>query len=411
MIHAEPAGPELVPVEKHQLDTLAAIRPLRPLWLPLDEAEGSVLAEDVLADTPLPPFDNSAMDGYAVRAADLAGATAEAPVRLPVRGEVAAGDTGSYRVEPGSCLRIMTGALLPSGADAVVPVEQTDGGTTVAAFSRAVSPGGSLRRQGDDVPAGARLLESGTPVGSVQLALLAGSGHATALVRPRPRVAVVATGNELAEPGTPLMPGQIWESNSYLLAAAARQAGAVATRQRLPDDPDAVLDRLEQLLPEADLLITSGGVSMGGEHDVVKAALSKLGTVTFRKVAMQPGMPQGFGVLGPERQPLFTLPGNPVSAYVSFLLFVRPALDALRNLPALRQPVLTAALTDDVRSPEGRRSYLRGVLDDTQETVAPLTGQSSHQLGALAQANALIIVPEPVTRIEAGQPVDVMVLP
>jgi molybdopterin molybdotransferase len=221
----------------------------------------------------------------------------------------------------------------------------------------------------------------------------------------------VATGNELAEPGTPLVPGQIWESNSYLLAGAARQAGAVATRHRLPDDPDAVLARLEQLLPEADLLITSGGVSMGGEHDVVKAALSKLGTVTFRKVAMQPGMPQGFGVLGPERQPLFTLPGNPVSAYVSFLLFVRPALDALRDLPALRQRVLTAALTDDVRSPEGRRSYLRGVLDDTQETVAPLTGQSSHQLGALAQANALIIVPEPVTRIGAGQPVDVMVLP
>ena len=411
MTHAEPPRPELVPVEKHQLDTLAAIRPLRPLWLPLDEAEGGVLAEDVLADTPLPPFDNSAMDGYAVRTADLAGATAEAPVTLPVRGEIAAGDTGSYRVEPGSCLRIMTGALMPSGADAVVPVEQTDGGTAVAAFSRAVSPGESLRRQGDDAPAGARLLESGTPVGSVQLALLAASGHATALVRPRPRVAVVATGNELAEPGTPLVPGQIWESNSYLLAAAARQAGAVATRHRLPDDQDAVLARLEQLLPEADLLITSGGVSMGGEHDVVKAALSKLGTVTFRKVAMQPGMPQGFGVLGPERQPLFTLPGNPVSAYVSFLLFVRPALDALRGLPALRQRVLTAALTGDVRSPHGRRSYLRGVLDDAQETVAPLTGQSSHQLSALAQANALIIVPEPVTRIEAGQPVDVMVLP
>jgi molybdopterin molybdotransferase len=411
MTHAGPPGPELVPVEKHQLDTLAAIRPLRPLWLPLDEAEGSVLAEDVLAGTPLPPFDNSAMDGYAVRAADLAGATAEAPVTLPVRGEIAAGDTGSYRVEPGSCLRIMTGALLPAGADAVVPVEQTDGGSTVAVFRRAVSPGESLRRQGDDVPAGARLLESGTPVGSVQLALLAGSGHATVLVRPRPRVAVVSTGNELAEPGTPLVPGQIWESNSYLLAAAARQAGAVAARHRLPDDPDAVLARLEQLLPEADLLITSGGVSMGGEHDVVKAALSKLGTVTFRKVAMQPGMPQGFGVLGPEQQPLFTLPGNPVSAYVSFLLFVRPALDALRDLPASRQPVLTAALTDDVRSPQGRRSYLRGVLDDAQQTVAPLTGQSSHQLGALAQANALIIVPEPVTGIEAGQPVDVMVLP
>src|SRR6185312_16633873 len=163
-------------------------------------------------------------------------------------------------------------------------------------------------------------------------------------------------------------------------AAAAREAGAIAYRRSgVPDDPKGVLPALEEQLAHADLLITTGGVSMGGEHDAVKAALSKLGTVTFRKVAMQPGMPQGFGVLGPERQPLFTLPGNPVSAYVSFLLFVRPALDALRDLPALRQRVLTAALTDDVRSPEGRRSYLRGVLDDTQETVAPLTGQSSHQ--------------------------------
>jgi molybdopterin molybdotransferase len=411
MTHGEPAGQSLVPVEKHLLDALAAIRPLSPLWLPLEEAEGGVLAEDAIASTPLPPFDNSAMDGYAVRASDLAGATPETPVRLVVRGEIAAGDTGSYRVEPGSCFRIMTGALMPDGADAVVPVEQTDGGTPVAAFSGEVSVGNALRHRGDDVPEGAVLLGAGTLVGPVQLALLAASGHAAVRVRPRPRVAVVSTGNELAEPGTPLVPGQIWESNSFMLAAAARQAGAVAARHRLPDDPDAVLATLERLLPDADLLITSGGVSMGGEHDVVKAALSKLGTVTFRKVALQPGMPQGFGVLGAEQRPIFTLPGNPVSAYVSFLLFVWPALDALRDLPPGRHRVLTAALTEDTRSPYGRRSYLRGVLDDAEETVIPLTGQSSHQLGVLAQANALIIVPEPVTRMKAGEPVDVLVLP
>jgi molybdopterin molybdotransferase len=407
MSHGEPPAPELVPVEKHQLDTLAAIRPLQPLWLPLDEAEGGVLAEEVLADTPLPPFDNSAMDGYAVRSADLARATAEAPVMLPVRGEIAAGDTGSYRAEPGSCLRIMTGALMPAGADAVVPVEQTDGGTTVAAFSRAASPGESLRRQGDDVPAGARLLESGTPVGPVQLALLAGSGHATVLVRPRPRVAVVSTGNELAEPGTPLVPGQIWESNSYLLAAAARQAGAVARRYRLPDNPDAVLARLEQLLPEADLLITSGGVSMGGEHDVVKAALSKLGTVTFRKVAMQPGMPQGFGVLGEDQVPIFALPGNPVSSFVSFLLFVRPALRKMRGLGGEMPETLTARTMGRLRSPAGRRSFLRGVLA-ADGTVTPVHGQGSHQLAALALANALIVVPEGVTEVAEGAAVEVI---
>jgi molybdopterin molybdotransferase len=403
--------PALLPVDEHLAEALAAIRPLEPVTLPLAAAVGGVLAADVTASTPLPSFDNSAMDGYAVQAADLAAATADDPVRLPVRGEIAAGDTGSYQLAQGSCLRIMTGALMPAGADAVVPVEWTDGGAEVAAFRSPVAVGNALRHRGDDVAQGTTLLTARTRVGPVQLALLAAAGQGEVLVRPRPRVAVVSTGNELAEPGTPLVPGRIWESNSFMLAAAARAAGAVAQRQRLPDDPDAVLSTLEALLPEADLLITSGGVSMGGEHDVVKAALSKLGTVTFRKVALQPGMPQGFGTLGPDHTPLFTLPGNPVSAYVSFLLFVAPALAKLQDLPAQRQRLLTAALAGPVRSPDGRRSYLRGVLDEAQETVVPLTGQSSHQLGALAQANALIIVPEEITRLEAGTGVDVMCLP
>ena len=403
--------PALLPVDAHLAEVLAAIRPVPPVTLPLEAAEGGVLAADVTASTPLPSFDNSAMDGYAVHAADLAAATEDSPVRLPVRGEVAAGDTGSYRLEPGTCLRIMTGALMPAGADAVIPVEWTDGGPAVAAFRQPVAVGNALRHRGDDVAQGATLLTARSRVGSVQLALLAAAGQGEVLVHPRPRVAVVSTGNELAEPGSPLVPGRIWESNSYMLAAAARAAGAVAQRRRLPDDPDAVLSTLEALLPEADLLITSGGVSMGGEHDVVKAALSKLGTVTFRKVAMQPGMPQGFGTLGPDDTPLLTLPGNPVSAYVSFLLFGTPALAKLQNLPAERQRLLTAALTGPVRSPNGRRSYLRGVLDDAHETVVPLTGQSSHQLGALGEANALIIVPEQITRLEAGSGVDVMCLP
>ncbi len=410
------AGPPLVPVEQHLADVLAAIQPVEPAWVPLAGAHGSVLAEHVTASTPLPSFDNSAMDGYAVRAADLAGASRDAPVTLPVRGEIAAGDTGDYRVEPGSVLQIMTGARLPEGADAVVPVEWTDGGTrsqasTVAAFRKPPDPGHAIRHRGDDVAEGTVLLPQGTLVGPVQLALLAASGQGEVLARKPPRVAVISTGNELVEPGIPLIPGQIWESNSFMLAAAARRAGATVRRHWLRDDPAVVLSTLEGLLSDADLLITSGGVSMGGEHDVVKAALSKLGTITFRKVAMQPGMPQGFGTLGPDRTPIFTLPGNPVSAYVSFVLFVQPALDALKDLFPQRRPPIQAALTQSVSSPRGRRSYLRGVLDDARETVVPLTGQSSHQLGALAQANALIIVPEGVTRMEAGEGVDVMCLP
>jgi molybdopterin molybdotransferase len=405
------ADPPLVPVEEHLADVLAAIRPADPVWVPLVHADGSVLAEHVTSTTPLPSFDNSAMDGYAVRAADLAGASADTPVTLPVRGEIAAGDTGDYRVEPGSSLQIMTGARLPEGADAVVPVEWTDGGALEAVFRQAPEPGNAVRHRGDDVSDGAVLLPQGTLVGPVQIALLAASGHGEVLARTPPRVAIISTGNELVEPGTPLIPGQIWESNSFMLAAAARRAGATVRRHRLRDDPEVVLSTLEGLVSDADLLITSGGVSMGGEHDVVKAALSKLGTITFRKVAMQPGMPQGFGVLGPDATPIFTLPGNPVSAYVSFILFVRPALDALKKLSPQRQPLADAALTMSVRSPRGRRSYLRGILDPARETVVPLTGQSSHQLGTLAQANALIIVPEDVTRLEAGDGVHVMCLP
>jgi len=225
---------------------------------------------------------------------------------------------------------------------------------------------------------------------------------------------VLSTGNELTEPGTPLLPGQIWDSNSYMLAAAAREAGAVAHRRSgVPDDPSGVLPILESQLDAADLLITTGGVSMGGEHDVVKAALARLGTVTFRKVAMQPGMPQGFGTIGvgAKRVPLFTLPGNPVSAYVSFQLFVRPALAALQGAGDLALRSVRATLAEPVRSPSGRRSYLRGVLDDSGGSVMPLSGQGSHQIAALGRANALIVVPETDRQLPAGSAVEVLVLP
>ena len=302
-----------------------------------------MLAADAAAMAPLPSFDNSSMDGYAVHAADIAAATAEAPVTLPVTDQIPAGDTRALTVAPGTCVRIMTGALFPAGADAVVPVELTDGGADRARFSRAVVKGYSIRRRGDDVAEGDVLLPAGARLGPAQIALLAASGHGSVLARAMPRVAVLATGNELSEPGSPLVPGQIWESNSYMLAAAVRQAGGSATRHRAGDDPEKVLALIGELSTQADLLITSGGVSMGGEHDVVKAALSGsgLGTITFRKVALQPGMPQGFGVVGPDQTPILTLPGNPVSAFVSFWLFGRPALDALQGLapqPAPARP-------------------------------------------------------------------------
>ncbi len=286
-------------VEEYQSAILSAITPLAPARLELAAAEGCVLAEDVTAAVALPSFDNSSMDGYAVRAADVAGAARQAPAMLPVAGEIAAGDVGAYRLAPGTVIRIMTGAQLPAGADAVVPVEWTDGGTGQVAVYRPAEPGNAVRYAGGDAAEGETLLCAGTRMRAMQIAAAASAGRKAVTVRPRPRVVVLSTGNELAEPGTPLVPGQIWDSNSYMIAACAREAGAVAYRHSVvPDDPAGVLPALEEQLSRADLLITTGGVSMGGEHNVVKAALRELGTVTFRKVAMQPGMPQGFGVIG-----------------------------------------------------------------------------------------------------------------
>jgi molybdopterin molybdotransferase len=351
------------------------------------------------------------MDGYAVHASDVAQAGPAAPVILPVADQIPAGDTRNLTLVPGTCMRIMTGAMMPGGADAVVPVEWTDGGRQKARFSQPAPTGNAIRWRGDDVAEGEVLLTAGTRLGPPQIALLAAGGHGSALARPRPRVTVIATGNELAEPGTPLTPGRIWDSNSYMLSAAVRQAGGVARRYRVADDPQAVLAALEEHSGPADLLITSGGVSMGGEHDVVKAALAGHADVSFRKIAMQPGMPQGFGVVGTGPTPIFTLPGNPVSAFVSFQLFVRPVLQALQGLVPVPLPTVRAVLDGPLHSPAGRRSFLRGVLDAGAGTVTPLTGQGSHQLGALARANALIVVPEQVVRMEEGDPADVISLP
>ncbi|KAB8186966.1 molybdopterin molybdenumtransferase MoeA [Nonomuraea phyllanthi] len=392
-------------VDEHLAEILATVRPLAPLELELDQALGATLAEEVSSPVPLPPFDNSAMDGYAVRAEDVA----DVPVTLPVIDDVPAGSVELRAVGPGHTMRIMTGAPLPAGADAVVPVEWTDGGTVSVRISRTVSAGNAIRRAGEDVGAGEVVLKPGTLIGPAQLGIIAGVGRRRVLARPRPRVVVVSTGAELVEPGGQLAPGQIWESNSFTLTAAVREAGGEGFRgESVGDDPGVLLDRLDTHLMRADAIITSGGVSMGA-YEPVKEALSPLGTVRFEKVAMQPGMPQGFGVLGEDEVPIFALPGNPVSSFVSFMLFVRPALDKMRGLPAGPPETVTARVTGPLRSPAGRRSFLRGVLA-ADRTVSPVHGQGSHQLAALASANALIVVPEDETEVPEGASVEVIAL-
>jgi molybdopterin molybdotransferase len=400
-------------IESYRAEILEALTPISAEQIALADADGAVLAADVAAAWPLPGFDNSSMDGYAVLAADVATASPDHPVTLPVIAEIAAGDTTGRALTAGHSFKIMTGALLPADADAVVPVEWTDGGSETVAITRPAEKGHAVRRAGDDAKPGDVLLPAGTKLGAAQIGVLAAAGQGAVLARRRPRVTVISTGNELAEPGSPLVPGLIWESNSYMLAAAARQAGCdVVKHAVVRDDPAAVLAAIELAAATADMLVTSGGVSMGGEHDAVKAALTILGTVNFHKVAMQPGMPQGFGLLGsPPRTPIFTLPGNPVSALVSFHVFVRPAVRALQDLPGEKIQPSWSMLAAPVTSPAGRRSYLRGILDSQAGEVMPLTGQGSHQIANLARADVLIIVPEDVTALPAGTRVRVMDLP
>ncbi|MFK4224130.1 gephyrin-like molybdotransferase Glp [Streptomyces sp. NPDC019890] len=425
-------------VDDHLEDILGAIRPLDPIELQLPDAQGCVLVEDVTVPVALPPFDNSSMDGYAVRIADVAGAGEEFPAVLTVIGDVAAGSGGLPTVGPGEAARIMTGAPLPPGAEAVVPVEWTDGGTGEGAATtmrpageapqgasgevrvhRPVEARAHVRSRGSDVQAGDLALEAGTVLGPPQIGLLAAIGRGTVRVRPRPRVVVLSTGSELVQPGERLAEGQIYDSNSFALCAAARDAGALSYRVgAVTDDAEILRATIEDQLIRADLLVTTGGVSVGA-YDVVKEALSSVGDedvpgsgVDFRKLAMQPGKPQGFGSIGPEHTPLLALPGNPVSSYVSFELFVRPAIRALMGLKDVHRPKVRAALKADkaLSSPEGKRQFLRGAYDSGSGTVSPVGGSGSHLIAALAHADCLIVVPEADTSVEPGAEVEVVLL-
>ncbi|GAA3201433.1 molybdotransferase-like divisome protein Glp [Actinocorallia longicatena] len=395
-------------VEEHLRAVLSQLTPLPSLQMALLESAGTVLAEPVTAPVSLPPFDNSAMDGYAVCASDLA----VLPVTLPVVGDVAAGDGGVIGIRPGLAARIMTGAPMPGGADTVIPVEWTDGGAVSVTIRQGAAAGNYVRRAGEDVRAGDVVLPAGTRLGAPQLGMAAAVGRAHLMVRPRPRVVVLSTGDELRDPGTKLAYGQIWDSNSFMLTTAVNEAGGKGFRQAfVGDDASAVREVLDDLLARADVIITTGGVSMG-VYDVVKEVLSGGGDVEFQKVAMRPGKPQGFGLLD-GRCPIFTLPGNPVSAYVSFQVFVRPALRHLQGLPAEGLPVVTATCTEPLTSPDGIEQYLRATLTfaDGVYSVRPASAQGSHQMGALADANGLIVLPREVTEAPAGSRVRVLKLP
>lgn len=400
-------------VDEHLAGILEAIEELPPFAQQILDAHGCALCEDVVATFDLPQFDNSAMDGYAVRAEDVVGATEDDPIVLPVVGDVAAGVEKVLAVAPGLALRIMTGAPIPHGADTVVPVEWTDGGVAKVAIYHGAEAGRFIRRRGEDVVVGQHLAGPGTVIDAKQIAVLTASGRDRVRVRPRPRVVVLSTGSELREPGQTLGEGQIYDSNSYTLAAAAKEAGAIVYRVGVvPDDSRKFMDVLEDQLVRADLVVTSGGVSMGA-YDIVKQVLGQLGTVEFTTVAMQPGMPQGFGVVGDDRTPIFTLPGNPVGAYVSFQLFVKPALRKMVGLLPYVTPTVSATAVQGWRSSPDKRQFTRveySIGPDGAGRVTPVSGPGSHLVGGLSRANALAVVPEDTTAVSPGDTVEVIVI-
>ncbi|MBD7956195.1 molybdopterin molybdotransferase MoeA [Microbacterium sp. Sa4CUA7] len=407
-------------VEAH----LAGIFTVTPLLdgapVALAQAAGRTLREPVHAAVDIPAFDNSAMDGFAVRFADVAAAADGTPVTLRIIADLPAGAPDDPPMARGEAARIMTGAPVPTDADAIVPFEDTVGGLgdsvgTVVVRRAPRAPGAHVRRVGEDARRGDEVLPAGILLGPLQLAAIAAAGLARPVVTRPPRVAVVSTGSELLPPGAPLRRGQIPESNSTLLAALAVEAGArIVARESVDDEGAAlrlVLDRVTRGPEPADVVVFSGGVSAGA-YEVVKNEL--VGVMAFTRVAMQPGKPQGFGRM-PDGPLLFGLPGNPVSSAVSFEMFVRPALLALQGRTVLHRPLLRLPATVGWRTPPGRRQYLPAVVDRTDParwSVRPATagGSGSHLAGALGRAEAYAVVPAEVDAIAVGDLVDVMLV-
>jgi molybdopterin molybdotransferase len=411
----------MISVEEALAHVLTHFHPLEPERVPLLESLDRVLTEDIISDMNVPPFDNSAMDGYAVIAADITHASEENPVTLSVIGEVAAGYTATSPVVRGSAIRIMTGAPLPVGADTVVRFEDSSEGCERGAKRRncveimkAIRLGDNVRMAGEDIRADEVVFPKGTVVREGEIGVMASLGKKYVSVHRRPRVAILATGDELVEIDEPVTPGKIRNSNGYSNAAAVLKAGGVPVQLGIARDniKDLTAKIREGLDADCDLFITSAGVSVG-DYDIVKDVLNTEGELRFWQVRMKPGKPLAFGILhGKKRVPLLGLPGNPVSAMISFDVFARPAILTMLGRREFARPTVRAVLQGDVKNNSQRRNIIRVVVEKRDGVfVCRSTGaQGSGILTSIARANGFLVVPEEVALVRAGETVEVQML-
>lgn len=401
---------ELISVEEH-LEALLALLPTPdPIELRLADALGLVLADAVASEVTVPAFANSAMDGYAVIARDTRMATVDKPVRLAVDGEVAAGVQDLPTVRPGRSVRIMTGAPLPLGADAVVPVETTSTMGVDVGIHRAVERGANIREPGEDLQPGQRLLARGRRLGPADLGVLAAAGVSRVRCVAPPRVVVISSGDELVPADQDPLPGQVRDVNGPMLAAMVRAAGAVPFSAGIVrDDRKALRYVLDTSLGHADLLVCTGGAS-AGTRDLLPEVIGSLGEVATAKVAMKPGMPQIRGRIA--GCPVIGLPGNPVSAFVSFEVFVRPVIRSLQGRRDVQRPIVEAIAAEPLRSSPGKRSFLRVRLarEGDRWLAKPTGSQGSHVVSSIARADGLAVIAEDVLEVPAGEPVRVHLL-
>jgi len=401
---------ELVPVEDHLAGILDGLPVAEPIELRLVDALGLVLADDVVSEVELPAYRNSAMDGYAVVAGDLVDASQEFPTQLPVIGEVTAGMQELPVISSGRVVRIMTGAPLPPGADAVVPVELTSGGRSQVAFHTPIEVGQNVREPGEDLEVGTPLVSRGRRMSAADVALLAAAGVTRVHCLPPPRVVVLSSGDELVRADDEPSIGQIRDSNGPMLAALVRAAGGVPFSTGIVrDDRKALMHAFDTNTGHADLFVCTGGAS-AGTRDLMPDVIAALGEAVAVKVAMKPGMPQIRGRIG--QVPVIGLPGNPVSAFVSFEVFARPAIRRLQGRRDVARPTVTAAAGEPLTAPPHKRGYTRVRLsrDDGRWIARPTGAQGSHLITSIARADGLAVVPEDVTEIAPGEQVTVQLL-